>query len=329
MTDKLSRRDFLKIMAGGVGTIFGVEFLRKSLFQDKDSEYSYFYGTPEELFEYNPEKLNCTDLNQITFSYLKEWELENKEIIYGEKLRYNDLCEGLKNSDIIVFGEYHGFNPEKIEAVGDVLKYCNKKGTKIDKIGVEAFEHDVEVTSVGYKDIITFANNNKIPIVGIEPEERDNNTWHGGKIRFKSLTEWMLSETKNGNRIIIYIDDGHTSDFGIGKTDELLKYEVPYNIKDTYIENGYKPIIFHIRDKPLLAKLTDEYFEKIYGKVKEREKFLKEADVLWKSIVKPWETDNYFIKINEDEFYYIISDHQFPYTTPKKSLWVEKQYRDS
>ncbi len=312
----------------GAGIVFGAGLIKEQDGKHQSNNTSlsakYFHGRSE-LFKYKPEDLKVTNVTDITFPSLKQLESSNKEILYEEKLSYKDLYEKMNNSDIIVFGEYHGFNLEKFYGVADFLE-LTEKNTSADIIGMEGWEHDEPIDSSfpSYVSLINFAKNNSIPIVGIEPEEKNPEVWHGGKPRFRGLNYWMLNQTEEDKKPIVYIGDGHTSDLGVGKNKESWRYESPYNIKDAYLEHGYKPLILHIRDKPRLAKLTDKYLKKDYEKIEEsqRQEFLNEADSLWSSIVKPWETENYFIKINEEEYYFIISDHELPCNTPKESVWI-------
>ncbi len=293
---------------------------------------NYYLGEPKELFEYNSNELKAVTVVHTKIPSLKKIESDYGKIIYGEKVSFEELYKEMNKSDAIVFGEVHYFNPERYKAVVELISVA-KDGTKPTIIGLEGFKKDVLVKSSRLQHF-TDINSLGIPVVGIENIETDElgripETGKAEKERFAYIVSWTLNKTENGKKPIDYVGDAHTTGVVESFKEDSWKSDTPYNIRDALVKKGFKPLIIHIRDKPVMGQTIDQKFAADYKKIPpyHRKKFLEEANNLWSSIVKPWEDDDYFIKASNNEYYFIISDHNLPYSTPKSSVWVNGQQK--
>jgi len=222
----------------------------------------------------------------------------------SEKESIDDVVEDLKEkgTDVLLFGEYHGFDSSVANTV-EVLEKMQDDDHKIAKIALEALSYtdpkaielveqfnngEISAEEFYYsgclyarsdiKPILEFAQNNNIPITGIESGE------HGAfspndLSRFTEISHRVaeIAEDKEEGEITaVFAGARHTTESNFNLDDiTISEYkegrgeidEKDYTIKEHLEELGFKPAAINLDEWKEFAKDSDEYFRGSYDKL--------------------------------------------------------------
>jgi hypothetical protein len=245
----VSRRRFLKIAAGAVvGLTIGYKYFKENIDnlwaeyqREKLSGYEIDYSEEmtqlyEEVKNFPERERKPEDINKNLKAV--EGELKYIEFIKNsEKKNIGNLVDNLigADSDVILFGEWHGPESNAKNAVKILGEFKNKSQKKIIKIALEFLDFkdkkSVEYTEKfnkkevspeefylkGYfrsdiRPLLEFAQKNNILIEGLE--DKENFGYFKGLERFTGMSHRVgkLTKEKNENEIVIvFAGAGHTT----------------------------------------------------------------------------------------------------------------------
>ena len=221
----------------------------------------------------------------------------------GEKKDLNNLADNLKDkeTDVILFGEYHGPKSNAVNTV-EVLKKLQDRNCKIANIAFEFLSYndpkavelteqfnnkEISVENFYYsghlyarsdiKPILEFAQNNNIPITGIESSEHSFS--YNNLSRFTDISHRVgkiAEHKKEGEITAVFVGARHTTESNFNLDDPITsKYrenrekidEKDYTIKEYLEELDFKPAVINLDEWKEFAKVSDEYFRESYNKL--------------------------------------------------------------
>lgn len=245
----VSRRRFLKIAAGAVvGLTIGYKYFKENIDNlwaeyQREKLVGYEIGYSEEMTQLYEEVKNFPERKRKPEDINKNLKAVEDELKYiefiknSEKKNIGNLVENLigADSDVVLFGEWHGPESNAKNAVKILEEFKNKSQKKIIKIALEFLDfkdkksveytekfNKKEISSEEFfkvgnfrsdiRPLLEFAQENNILIEGLE--DKENFGYFKGLERFTGMSHRVgkLTKEKNENEIVIvFAGAGHTT----------------------------------------------------------------------------------------------------------------------